>query len=352
LKRYEWESFLKSFLLFFILILSLYLLVVWQHYQEQRHQLDSEIYHEMKLFSYDPRSDAFDVSFVPTEKSREPVAYFSQGASEIHALFTIPNSKSYLLKVSLPKERYDQRLTLLRQKIYAGVYWYGVLILLLAALLAYYTMYPLRKALRLNEEFVKDILHDINTPLSSLLINLKILKKRFGEDRGFDRMQHSVQTIEGLQSDLRSFLHGRPDTKERITLHMLLRERIEYFRILYPQVHFSMDVDEQIQIESNKEAFVRVVDNLLSNAGKYNKKEGEVHLVLQGDLLSIEDTGIGIRDTRKAFERYYKEGERGMGLGLHIVQKLIKEMDIDIELQSVEGEGTRITLDLSQVIMR
>jgi len=352
LKRYEWESFLKSFLLFFILILSLYLLVVWQHYQEQRHQLDSEIYHEMKLFSYDPRSDAFDVSFVPAEKSQESMTRFRQEETGIYALFIIPNSKSYLLKVSLPRKQYEQKLTFLRQKIYAGVYWYGVLILLLAALLAYYTMYPLRKALHLNEEFVKDILHDINTPLSSLLINLKILKKRFGEDRGFDRMQHSVQTIEGLQSDLRSFLHGQPDIKEQITLHTLLRERIEYFRILYPQVHFSMDVNAQMQIESNKEAFVRVVDNLLSNAGKYNKKEGEVRIILQGDRLSIEDTGIGIRDPQRAFERYYKEGERGMGLGLHIVQKLTKEMDIDIELQSVEGEGTRIALDLSQVIVR
>jgi signal transduction histidine kinase len=325
---------------------------VWQNYKEQEHQLDQTLLHEMQLFSYNPRSDTFDVGFVSFEAEKRMLGQLYKDTTGTYALFAIPNTKKYLLKVALSQKKYLQRLEILQEKIYAGVYLYILLILLIAALFAYYTLYPLKKALRINEEFVKDILHDINTPLSSLLINLKILKKRFGEDRGFVRMENSIETIGSLQSNLKSFLHRQPQGLDRFSLNTLLNERLEYFRVLYPDIVFLLDIERDSMIQTNHEAYTRIIDNLLSNAGKYNTKHGQVKITFAEELLCIEDTGIGIKEPHKVFERYYKEGERGLGLGLHIVQKLSVELGIGLVLKSKQGEGTQVTLELSKVIVR
>ncbi|NKQ40823.1 MAG: HAMP domain-containing histidine kinase [Sulfurovum sp.] len=350
MKHYELESLLKSFLLFFILMLSLYLLLEWQSYKEQHRQLDRTIYSEMQIFSYKPLSGEFDVSFVPHEENIQSTKEIHKEELDPYALFDIPGSKSYLMKVSLVQKKYQERLGVLKEKIYSHVSLYIFFILVIAVLLAYYALYPFKKALQVNEEFVRDILHDINTPLSSLLVNLNILKRRFGNDRGFDRMANNVETIENLQSNLKSFLHRQPQVCEKFSLYTILHGRIEYFSVLYPSVSFLIEMDKSIMLNTNHEAFVRIIDNLLSNAGKYNKKNGKVQIAVEEDILQIEDTGIGIKNTDRVFERYYKEGERALGIGLHVVKKLTEELDIDISLESRLGKGTKVFLNLSEVI--
>jgi len=349
LKHYELESYLKSFLLFFILMLSLYLLLEWQNYKEQHTQIDQTILNEMQIFSYKPLSGNFDVSFVPHKDTIPPILTLHKEEKNPFALFEIPGSKKYLLKVSLAAEKYQHRLKVLKEKIYEDIYGYIFLILIVAALLAYYALYPLKKALQINQEFVKDILHDINTPLSALLVNLNILQKRFGKDRGFDRMANSIETIQNLQSNLKSFLHRQPSTISPFPLQTLLERRLEYFRVLYPHVHFLLEMESNPVIYTNMEAFTRILDNILSNAGKYNTRQGEVRVRYLDEKLIIEDTGIGIKHPEKVFTRYYKEGERGLGLGLHIVKKLAKELEIDISLKSKREKGTTVTLTLSKV---
>ncbi len=350
MKHYELEAYLKSFLLFFILMLSLYLLLEWQNYKEQHSQIDRTILNEMQIFSYKPLSGDFDVSFVPHKENAQTVLELHKEAASPYALFEIPGSKSYLLKIALAAEKYQNRLSILKEKIYADIYGYIFLILIVAALLAYYALYPLKKALQINEEFVRDILHDINTPLSSLLVNLNILKKRFGKDRGFERMTNSIETIQNLQSNLKSFLHRQPKTLNHFSPQKLLAGRMEYFKVLYPHLVFSSEIDEKLMIHTNVEAFTRILDNVLSNAGKYNTKQGEVRVTYANEKLVIEDTGIGIKHPDQVFKRYYKEGERGLGLGLHIVKKLAKELDIDVSLKSKRGKGTKVILKLSKVI--
>ncbi len=71
-------------------------------------------------------------------------------------------------------------------------------------------------------------------------------------------------------------------------------------------------------------------------------------IVLQDSSLFVHDTGKGIKKPSKVFDRYYKEQERGIGIGLHIVKKLCDELQIPINIQSKENEGTKIGLMLDQ----
>jgi len=115
----------------------------------------------------------------------------------------------------------------------------------------------------------------------------------------------------------------------------------------YPDIEFQVQM-EPTHIQSNKEAYSRIIDNLLSNAAKYNKKGGFVHIWYNNDTetLNIQDSGKGIKNPKKIFERFYKEQERGIGIGLHIVKKLCDELNIEINLQSELDVGTTFMLTL------
>ncbi|MDF1881060.1 ATP-binding protein [Sulfurimonas sp. MAG313] len=87
-----------------------------------------------------------------------------------------------------------------------------------------------------------------------------------------------------------------------------------------------------------------MLHNIISNACKYNKQNGSVILVSQGTSLSISDTGIGINQPQKVFERNYTEHLSGFGIGLDIVKRLCEHMNITIEVSSSD-KGTEFILD-------
>jgi signal transduction histidine kinase len=116
---------------------------------------------------------------------------------------------------------------------------------------------------------------------------------------------------------------------------------------LYPSIHFILNAGN-IAITTNRDAFTRIIDNLLNNAAKYNKHDGSVTISIDSEQnkLHIQDTGKGIAHIEKIFERFYKEHERGLGIGLHIVKKFCDELKIQINVESRISKGTIFTLDL------
>jgi signal transduction histidine kinase len=182
-----------------------------------------------------------------------------------------------------------------------------------------------------------------------MLINLKLFKREIGENQKIQRLENNIETILSLQNNLQIFLKGIPTQLEAYDLKTLVENRVNYFKILHPDITYSIEMNKTI-LNANKDAFTRILDNLLSNAGKYNRSNGKVTIRLDGERLSIEDTGKGIKDPTKVFDRYYKEQDRGIGIGLHIVKKLCNELGISLKINSKEDEGTTVVLGLSQII--
>jgi len=106
-----------------------------------------------------------------------------------------------------------------------------------------------------------------------------------------------------------------------------------------------------MQIFTNKNAFVRIIDNILSNACKYNTLEsGYIKISLNEDILIIKDNAKGIKNTTRIFDRYFKENKRGIGIGLHIVKKLCTKLDIEVSLKSKYKVGTEFKFDLNNIL--
>jgi len=335
--------------MFFILLEVLLAINFWHEYKVKKINIEETIHLEMKVCAYTVHCEGVSTDFVNKKESREVNILYKDG--DFYSYFKIPTVKKSLMKVVYPRTKYLQRVAELENKIIHQFLRYSLFAFFVSFLFAIYALRPLHKALKLNEEFVKDILHDFNTPISSMKVNLSLFKREIGDSPKIERLENNIESILSLQENLQIFLKGIPKQSERFSLKSLLKTRMHYFEVLYPDIDYKISM-ENLVLETNKDAFTRILDNLLSNAGKYNTANGIVSISQEGKMLSIKDTGKGIKDPSKIFKRYYKEQDRGIGIGLHIVKKLSDELRIPITIKNNIPKGTNILLDISTVIAK
>ncbi|PHR58478.1 MAG: histidine kinase [Arcobacter sp.] len=348
LKKVEFESLGKSFALFFLSLTFLMSLILYNNYLLEKDDLDENLFTQMRLCSFDLKCTQFEFDFIEAKNKQVYTLYKDEQGP--YAFFSIPKDSSYLLKLSYPLQDYvNERKSILNTYLYKFLL--SLLVLaLISMFFSWYTLRPLRQALTHSDEFIKDILHDFNTPLSTLRLNSSLLSNTFKDNKKIGRIEQAVQMILNLQNNLRSYIDESPLQSELIDLKKLLQERVHYFSDNYPDLSFTTELDP-MSVKANIDALTRILDNLISNACKYNKKGGYILLRLDAsqNILSIKDTGRGIKEPKKIFERFYKEHDRGLGIGLHIVQKLCKALKIPINVQSQLAKGSIFTLDLKEI---
>ena len=266
-------------------------------------------------------------------------------------VYMLFKTKDNYIKMYTSKDNYLAKQSKIQKHVLIEYSLYLIVLILESLLFAIYAIKPLKKALLLNEEFVKDILHDFNTPLSALKINHKILTKQYAENDAIKRSEEAINNILSLQTNLHYFMNQSELKNDSVNLKDILQLRVKYFQTIFSDVIYSLDVKDTV-LYTNRDAFLRVIDNLLSNAGKYNIKNGTVEIFLNDSILIIKDSGVGIKNPDKIFDRYYKENDRGIGIGLHIVHKLCDELGIVLKLETVLTKGTTFSIDLNKIITK
>lgn len=296
----------------------------------------------MQVCSFTMECTQFEYNFVDKNTSKLNTLYERQG---LHSYYPIPKSKNFYLQISYNVSQYREDRVSLTKVLWIKFILSLFLLLLLALFFTFYSLKPIRKALRLNDEFIKDILHDFNTPISSMILNIQMFTEEKGEDPFIKRVSQGMDNILFLQNNLKSFLQHSPSQNSLVDIAMLVKERQEMIKHTYPKLHFEYKKNHDLMCVSNVDVLTRIFDNLLSNACKYNTPYGTVSVHIEKHSIRIEDTGKGIKNIDKVMQRYYKEQDRGLGLGLHIVQKLINELNIEMKISSKINIGTTFILD-------
>jgi len=265
--------------------------------------------------------------------------YFDE--KSLYILTTIlPSDKENALKVMYPLSEYKKELESIKVKLIRQFLILTVVALLISFLFAIYTLHPLRKAFFTLEEFIKDIIHDLNTPITSILINLKMMKK----NDEVESITNSANAIAMLHKNLIAYLKSEKFKRERFDIKKVIDEQVSFFKSIYYYLDWSVEVESRI-INSNEGAFSRIIYNLLSNACKYNRPDGYIKIYSTDSGLVIENSSYGIKRPNKIFKRFYKEGDRGLGVGLHIVKKLCRELDIKIKLNIKDKYIVKVILE-------
>ena len=350
MNRVEKESFFKSFILFFSSLGLLIAFVFYINFTKEVQTLDARVLAEMRVCSFDLKCKQFEIDFV--EKKEETLYSLYKDESGLSSYYPIPSSTKHIMLFHFSSKKYNEELDKLKRSAMWDFSAILAIVIFLSIAFSIYALYPLRNALVLTQEFIKDILHDFNTPLASMRLNSSMLKKEIGENEKVLRIEQSVENILSLQKHLRSYLQNHKMQQEEFHLGSILQEQINLLQINYPAISFNIDV-ENIDLLSNKEAFTRITENILSNAAKYNTEGGFVNIIYENSskILNIIDSGKGIKNPKRIFDRFYKEQDRGIGIGLHIVKKLCDELGIDISVKSNPDEGSTFSLKLSKLTL-
>jgi PAS domain S-box-containing protein len=219
---------------------------------------------------------------------------------------------------------------------------------------------------RLKTAFLANMSHEIRTPLTSIIGFAEVLAEEVSGPREemADLIQRSGGRLKETLTSVLDFarLEGESMTlsPQRLDLVDRVRETVELLR---PQIQghaltLTLDLPEgPVEARIDGTALDRVLTNLLTNAIKFTD-EGQITVTLrvEDDLvtLTVEDTGAGISEDflERIYDAFEQESSgtarthEGIGLGLTITQRLVDLMEGRIDIDSTEGEGTAVTVQL------
>ncbi len=228
----------------------------------------------------------------------------------------------------------------------------SVLFLLSLLLLRHFSA-PFEALNRHLDNFIKDAMHEINTPLSIINLNIDLFSQKNGESKYLNRIKAASKTLSTIYDDMEYLVkQGRVEhTPKSIEMGEFIQNRIDYFREVarMKQLDLSSEIQVGVLYTFSTKKLQRIVDNTLSNAIKYSHDNGIVKIKLEASETSIrfwvQDYGAGIKDTERIFSRYYRENESkgGFGIGLSIVKQIIDEAGIELDVSSSPNQGTLFT---------
>ena len=234
-------------------------------------------------------------------------------------------------------------------KALIGALFLGVVVFLMTLFFIRISLRPLERVNRYLNTFFNDAMHELKTPLGVMQLNLEMLGSE-KKSKPFRRLRNAMHNITLIYEDIE--YHIKQDhvayRPESIDLSRFLSERVDLFRDLAQVKSIEIDetISEGLTAWINRIELQRIIDNTLSNAIKYSGKSTtiRVELIEEGAYirLSIADEGIGIRDSRRVFERYQRENtvQGGFGLGLSIVKHICDKNGIEIRLSSELEKGS------------
>lgn len=295
---------------------------------------------------------------------QEPLKYFRDGCH-------VEDNRAYYV-MTLPQGRYfsAKYLVVENELSYYEVYEKAMLILLSIVTLIFLLSIlfldkfarPFKEVNKKLDDFIKDSIHEINTPLAIINVNIDLYGRKHGTNKYMQRIKASAKVLSNIYNDMEYLIkHDRIEfERETIDMKRFLSERIEYFSevALMKNITILSNLQEGVNLNMNPKQFQRIVDNNISNAIKYSYEQNiiEVNMKLNEEgecFLSFKDYGIGIDDVEKIFERYYRENRQtgGFGIGLNIVGSIIKKENIGVSVESQLKKGTTFTYRFPKTII-
>lgn len=325
---------------------SLLVIKAMQEYSQNEEYFE---YPRFKTFE----SGLYDQSFKPIFSLIDyEIKYFKDG-------YHLDENDAYLI-VKLPKERYFGAAYLIvkNELSFAVVYEKVMLILFSVVILVFIlSMFflqtfakPFKKVNQKLDNFIKDSVHEINTPLSIINVNIDLYNRKNEPNKYMQRMKAASKVLSNIYNDMDYLIkHERLENeKENIDMAAFLKDRIEYFSEVarMKNITINSNIETGFTLEMNPKQLQRVIDNNISNAIKYSYENAEIDisLYIKGEQchMSFKDYGVGIEKVDKIFSRYYREdvSKGGFGIGLNIVKSIIDVQNIELQIDSTPKKGS------------
>ena len=247
------------------------------------------------------------------------------------------------------------------------------LVLLVTFIFTIYIIFRQKKLTEIKNDFINNMTHEFKTPISTISLAAQML-----QDPAVGKSPAMFKHISGVINDETKRLRFQVEKvlqmsmfeRQKATLKMkdmdaneLIAGVVNTFALKVEKNNGSITTDlkaDDSWVFVDEMHFTNVIFNLLDNAVKYKKPEGELQLVVRtwnesGKLhISIEDNGIGIKkeNLKKIFDKFYRvhtgnlHDVKGFGLGLAYVKKIIQDHKGTIRAESELNMGTKFIIVL------
>jgi signal transduction histidine kinase len=225
----------------------------------------------------------------------------------------------------------------------------------------------LRQRADFERQLIGIVSHDLRNPLQAIQLSTATLLRRPGvDDRQaavIGRISSTAERMTRMIRDLLDFTRARIGgglllTRGPLDLHALARQVVDELRLAHPERELEVVAHGDAQGTWDADRLAQLLGNLLNNALAYSPPESRVQVTTRGQdghvLLEVHNAGEPI--SPEQLQRLFRPFERGehpptsagrsIGLGLFIVDAIVRAHGGSIEVRSQAGEGTTFTVRL------
>lgn len=196
-----------------------------------------------------------------------------------------------------------------------------------------------------QKQFLKNSVHEINTPLAIIRTNIDLLKMKIPNNSYITNIESGSKTIQYIYDDLSYLIKKDRVTyeKEYIEFSQVLKDRMDFFEEIVKSnsLYFIKNIEDDVYLKFNQTELQRIIDNNLSNAVKYSFSKSPIFvklIYLNDDEIefSVTTNSKKIESIDKIFDDFYRENNArgGFGLGLKIVKEICDKNLVIIDILS------------------
>jgi len=307
-----------------------------------------------KFSEYESGLYSKDFSVIYTQ-IKEPLpsfmpGYHTQGFDRF-LVSELPSKKYFMADYIITKTPISYASVLLKMSLIT----FGIIVLIL--LLSFYFLNsfstPFKRVNEQLDDFIQESMHEINTPLAIINVNVDLFNTMHGKNKYLNRIKSATKSLATIYNDMDYLIkENRVEYKDEVIMfEHFIQERVEYFQLVCQLKNITLEflASEQTQLFFNPTKLQRIIDNTLSNAIKFSPKDSHIKVYIrkneEGLHLIVQDNGSGMKHPEKITSRYYREDEdkHGFGIGMSIVKSIIDEADISLDIASKLNEGSTFT---------
>jgi two-component system sensor histidine kinase ArlS len=214
----------------------------------------------------------------------------------------------------------------------------------------------LERGFESQNQFINDVSHELRTPLTNFIGYVQLLKRWGYKDE--EILKESLEKLEKtsfyMKDLVEKLLQLSKDieitNKITINVNQKIKSMAKNFKKIYKDFEFKVIEKNELLVDTEEKYLDILLNILVENAVKYSKDIKKIEFIIDESSVTIKDYGIGMDNTEKIFDRFYREEPSrnkkipGFGIGLSIAKKITEALNMDIKVLSVKGKGSEFKL--------
>lgn len=246
----------------------------------------------------------------------------------------------------------------------------GAVFLLILVVGIWYVRKSIIKDIQLSERqsnFLLSVTHELKTPLASNKLYVQtVVKRDLSKEQRDQLLVKAIEENDRLERMIDNILNASrlenrvlEISKESFELKPLAQASIERFKQLAPDAILDLQIEDKAKVYGDRLLVETMLNNLIENALKYAGRSSEI--VVRGknidgkSIIAVEDNGPGVKseDQEEIFKKFYRSGsedtrtQKGTGLGLYIVSKLVRLHGGSFRYETNQPHGARFIIELN-----